>query len=130
MRKKINVITITLFIIVSLAAIYFGWIDDARVAAGEARTWPIAFILVGVALIIGIIRAILLTHANKVSLENAAEVRSVSIDEATEVVDGNEIAPSDKVTLVHVDDVEQGKVIIRIFKKQVALVDVTGKVNQ
>lgn len=130
MRKKINVITIALFAICAILAVYFGWIDDAKAAAGEARTWPISFILVGVALVIGLIRVVLLTHANKMVVENAAPVRSVTIEDAVEVVDGKVVETTDKVALVHVDKVDASKVIVRVFKKPVSVVDAAGKVNK
>lgn len=130
MRKKINVITIALFAICAILAVYFGWIDDAKAAAGEARTWPISFILVGVAFVIGLIRVVLLTHANKMVVENAAPVRSVTIEDAVEVVDGKVVETTDKVALVHVDKVDASKVIVRVFKKPVSVVDAAGKVNK
>ena len=130
MRKKVNVITIALFAICAVLAVYFGWIDDAKAAAGEARTWPISFILIGAALVIGIIRVILLTYANKRVVENATPVRSVTIEEAVEVVDGKVVESSDKVALVHVDTVDATKVVVRVFKKPVSVVDAASKVNK
>lgn len=122
MRKRVNAITTILFILAACAAVVFGWIDDDRAAAGEARTWPICLILLGVCFIIGVLRLILLIKANKDEREAYTPVRSV------------EFVPSEgespEAVLVHVDNVAKDKVVVRVFKKHVALIDCIPEVNK
>ena len=60
MRRKVNIVTTTLFIISAVAAVYFGWIDDDAVKNKDDRTWPICLVLLGITFIIGIVRFALL----------------------------------------------------------------------
>ena len=130
MRKRVNFITITLFVLCSLAAIYFGWIDDEARLNGTFRTWPICFGLLALAFLIGIIRFALLAKAYKEEKENYVPVRSVTFEDAVVVENGVEKEDADKVVLVHVDEVEKDKVVVRVFKDGVTVSDCAGKVNK
>ena len=130
MRRKVNVVTTTLFVLCALAAVYFGWIDDEAAAAGKTRTWPICLALVAVTLLIGIIRFALLYKAYKEEKEEFSPVRSVTFEDAVVVENGVEKEDDDKVALVHVDTVAEDKVVVRVFKDSIALPDCAGKVNK
>ena len=130
MRKRVNFVTITLFVLCSLAAIYFGWIDDEARLNGTFRTWPICFGLLALAFLIGIIRFALLAKAYKEEKENYVPVRSVTFEDAVVVENGVEKEDADKVVLVHVDEVEKDKVVVRVFKDGVTVSDCAGKVNK
>lgn len=130
MRRKVNVVTTTLFVLCAFAAVYFGWIDDEAAAAGKTRTWPICLALVAVTLLIGIIRFALLYKAYKEEKEEFIPVRSVTFEDAVVVENGVEKEDDDKVALVHVDTVAEDKVVVRVFKDSVALPDCAGKVNK
>ena len=130
MRRKVNIVTTTLFIISAVAAVYFGWIDDDAVKNKDDRTWPICLVLLGITFIIGIVRFALLYKAYKDEKEEYIPVRSVTFDEAVEEENGVLSEPNDKVALVHVDSVAKDRVIVRVFKKAVPLSDCAGKVNK
>ena len=130
MRKRVNFVTITLFVLCSLAAIYFGWIDDEAKLNGTFRTWPICFGLLALAFLIGVIRFALLAKAYKEEKENYVPVRSVTFEDAVVVENGVEKEDADKVVLVHVDEVEKDKVVVRVFKDGVTVSDCAGKVNK
>lgn len=130
MRRKVNIVTTTLFIISAVAAVYFGWIDDDAVKNKDDRTWPICLVLLGITFIIGIVRFALLYKAYKDEKEEYIPVRSVTFDEAVEEENGVLSEPKDKVALVHVDSVAKDRVIVRVFKKAVPLSDCAGKVNK
>ena len=130
MRRKVNIVTTTLFIISAVAAVYFGWIDDDAVKNKDDRTWPICLILLGITFIIGVVRFALLYKAYKDEKEEYVPVRSVTFDEAVEEENGVLSEPKDKVALVHVDSVAKDRVIVRVFKKAVPLSDCAGKVNK
>ena len=130
MRKWVNFVTITLFVLCSLAAIYFGWIDDEAKLNGTFRTWPICFGLLALAFLIGVIRFALLAKAYKEEKENYVPVRSVTFEDAVVVENGVEKEDADKVVLVHVDEVEKDKVVVRVFKDGVTVSDCAGKVNK
>ena len=122
MRKRVNAITTILFILAAAGAVVMGWIDDDRAAAGEARTWPICLILLGVCFIIGVLRLALLAKANKDEKEAYTPVRSVEFEKSEgECPEG---------VLVHVDNVAKDKVVVKVFKKHVALVDCISEVNK
>ena len=84
MRRKVNIVTTTLFIISAVAAVYFGWIDDDAVKNKDDRTWPICLVLLGITFIIGIVRFALLYKAYKDEKEEYIPVRSVTFDETVE----------------------------------------------
>lgn len=130
MRRKVNVVTTTLFVLCALAAVYFGWIDDEAAAAGKTRTWPICLALVVVTFLIGIIRFALLYKAYKEEKEDFIPVRSVTFEDAVVVENGVEKEDEDKVALVHVDTVAEDKVVVRVFKNSITLPDCAGKVNK
>ena len=130
MRRKVNAVTITLFVLCSLAAIYFGWIDDEAAANQTFRTWPVCFGFLALAFLIGIIRFALLAKVYKEEKENYVPVRSVTFEDAVVVENGVEKEDEDKVALVHVDDVAEDKVVVRVFKDGVTLSDCAGKVNK
>ena len=122
MRKRVNVITTILFIAAAAAAVIFGWIDDDKAAAGESRTWPICLILLGVCFIIGVARLALMSKARKDEKDAFVPVRSVEFEPSE--------GQSPEAVLVHVDNVAKDKVVIRVFKKHVPLVDCMSEVNK
>ena len=130
MRRKIDIITTTLFFVSAFFAVYFGWIDDDAAKARDDRTWPICLALLGVTFVIGIVRFALLYKAYKDEKENYIAVRSVTFVDTVEEENGKLVEPKDKVTLVHVDTVAKDKVVVRVFKKSVPLTDCAGRVNK
>jgi len=130
MRGKINRVTVTLYVICAFAAIYLGWVDTTDAASsGSNKTWPFAAILVVLCAVIGLVRFALIYSASKKEKEEFVPVRSVKLEEAVEVENGKEKPVSDKVVLVHVDNVAKDKVVVRIFKEPVSVADCSGKVN-
>lgn len=129
MRKKINVVTIILFVLCCLAAVYCGWIDDDKIGT-DSRTWYYCFALLGLAFVIGIVRFALLLKAKKTEEANYIPIRSVKLANGVEVDDdGNEHEISDTAVLIHTDTVANDKVVIRLFKHPVPVVDSASKVN-
>lgn len=129
MRKKINVVTTILFILCCVAAVYCGWIDDDKIGT-DSRTWYYCVALLCLALVIGIVRFALLLKVRKVEKDCYIPIRSVKLADGVEVDDdGNEHDISDTAVLIHTDTVASDKVVIRLFKNPVPVVDSASKVN-
>ena len=122
MRKRVNLITTILFVVAAALAVVFGWIDDDRAAAGANRTWPLCLIMLGVCFVVGCARLALLSKARKDEKDSFVPVRSVEFEPSE--------GESPEAVLVHVDNVAKDKVVVRVFKKHVPLVDCVSEVNK
>ena len=129
-RRKINTVTITLFVICAIAAIVCAWMDHDRILSGDSRTYPYALGCVALTFVIGIVRFALLLKARKTEKAEYVPIRSVKLENGTEVNNGVEQELVEKAVLIHTDNVDDDKVIVRVFKDQVPVVDYAGKVNK
>lgn len=130
MRKKVNTISIILFVAFSILALAFGWIDDNRMHAGESRTWFYCLLFTALTLVVGVVRFALFAKARKKEMESYIPIRSVTICPSVAKENGVETELADKVPLIYIDNVHKDKVVISLYKHPVALVNCPGKVNE
>ena len=68
----------------------------------------------------------LLTHISK----ETKIVYKKSKETKSEKIEGADKQLTDKVVLMHVDNVDPDKVVVRLFKEPVSMIDCAGKVNE
>ena len=124
-RKKINSVTITLYILFLLGALLFGYLEHIWLTF---KCWIVVIVCLSAMFIVGIVRAALLKADNKKVIE-ANTVRVVKVNPTK--VEGNNVSNksiTDKLPLVHVDNVDSKEVVIKVYKNKVLLSDSIGTV--
>ena len=124
-RKKINSVTITLYILFLIGALLFGYLEHLWLTF---KCWIVVIVCLSAMFIVGIVRAALLKADNKKVIE-ANAVRVVKVNPTK--VEGNNVSNksiTDELPLVHVDSVDPKKVIIKVYKNKVLLSDSIGTV--
>lgn len=124
-RKKINSVTITLYILFLLGALLFGYLEHIWLTF---KCWIVVIVCLSAMFIVGIVRAALLKADNKKVIE-ANAVRVVKVNPTK--VEGNNVSNksiTDKLPLVHVDNVDSKEVVIKVYKNKVLLSDSIGTV--
>lgn len=127
MRKRINTVTIIIYIVFLIGAIGFGWYDVKTIGA-PLRGWPISLGCLVAMLLTGIIRSCLLLKDKKNTIE-ANAVRVVSVKPTR--VEGEaifNISATAELPLIHVDNVDSKLVLVKIYKNKSLLTDSVGKV--
>ena len=122
MRKKVNTISIILFVVCAIVAVVLGWIDDDKAASGGERTWVLCLTFVAATFVIGIVRFFVLL---KVRGNEKAEYVPVRSEE-----NGVETELTDKVPLIYIDNVRDDKVVVSLYKEPVAVPNAASKVNE
>ena len=123
-RTKINFITITLKIFFLIGALLFGYLEHMV----SFKAWIVYLVCLILMFIVGIVRAALLkSDKNKTIKSNTIRVVSVK---PTEIKGKNVSTPSitDELPLVHVDNVDSKKVVIKLYKSKVLLTDSIGRI--
>lgn len=123
-RTKINFITITLYIFFLIGALLFGYLEHMV----SFKAWIVYLVCLILMFIVGIVRAALLkSDKNKTIKSNTIRVVSVK---PTEIIGKNVSTPSitDELPLVHVDNVDSKKVVIKLYKNKVLLTDSIGRI--
>lgn len=123
-RRSINLVTITLYIILALGALVFGYLEHMV----QFKAWIGIMACLALMLILGIVRAALLKADNKKTIQ-ANTVRVVNVQE-TQIKgeqDSN-VTITDKLPLVHVDSVNEKQVVVSLHKDKSLLSDSISKV--
>lgn len=120
MRKKSNILLLIIYIACCVFALYYGWERN--------------FLMVGIFLlaliVLGFIRFAINAKAYKNDVASYIPMRSVKLENSVEVVNGENRNPSEKVALMHIDEVNEKKVIIKLFKDYVPTTDCSAAVNK
>lgn len=123
-RKSINLVTITLYIILLVGAVVFAYLEHMV----NFKAWIVCIACLVAMFLVGVIRAILLKADNKRTVK-ANAVRVVSVME-TKIEGDRECNAiiTEKLPLVHVDSVDEKKVIVSLHKEKSLLSDSISKV--
>ena len=122
MRKKINTITIILYIIFLAAAVACAYFD----AKITLPLWICSLGCLVIMLIIGIIRVVLLKKDKTNTIKSNA-TRVVSV-QPTKIDGVANKSITEELPLVHVDDVDEKKIVVSIYKNKSLATDSVGKV--
>ncbi len=130
MRKKVNTISIILFVVCAIVAVVLGWIDDDKAASGGERTWVLCLTFVAATFVIGIVRFFVLLKVRGNEKAEYVPVRSVTIGTTVSEENGVETELTDKVPLIYIDNVRDDKVVVSLYKEPVAVPNAASKVNE
>ena len=125
MRKAINTVTIILYVIFFIAAVVCGYLDTKL----DLPLWIACVSSMAAMLVVGIIRHYLLKYEKaKAKKDNAVRVVKV---QPTKVI-GEEVNHSitEKIPLIHVDNVDERKVVVSIYKEKVLATDSVGTITK
>ena len=123
-RKKINAVTVTLYFVLLVATIAFAYVEHIV----EFKAWIAAIVCFCAMLLVGIIRAIALKADKKKTIETNA-IRVVNVAETKVEGDANvSLSVNTKLPLVHVDSVDEKKIVISLHKEKALPTDCVGKI--
>lgn len=106
------------YVLVSLLAVVFGYLNYQN----NVTTYN-TYIFLSI-LVLAILMVIIYFVSVKNSQKKAKVIRNVYIDK-TKVVNGN----NNKVSIVHVDEVESSQIIVSVYKNKEVPTDVIGAIN-
>ena len=123
MAKKVNAVTIPLYVLFAAGAITCGVLEHMILTV---KMWILVIVCLACMFIIGIIRAGLLKKARKNQVADN-DFRVVNV-QPTKVEGEPTTNVNEPLPLIHVDNVNEKKVVVTLYKEKVLPTDCVGKV--